>query len=117
MSDAGTIQISLHNQHQTVPMSDDHWVPVTHNRLSKRFRNLLGVSAVIGITIFLLALTLPTLLINGKSTSFTSTTTTTTTTTTSTSTSTTSTSTTTSTSSTSTSTTTSTTSKKTTTTT
>ncbi|CAF4288642.1 unnamed protein product, partial [Adineta steineri] len=75
MSDAGTIQVSSDNQHQTVPMSDDHWVPVAHNRVSKRFRNLLGVSAVIGIIMLLLALTLPALLINGKSTSFTSTTT------------------------------------------
>ncbi|CAF0750872.1 unnamed protein product [Adineta steineri] len=78
MSDEGTKQLPSHNQYQTVSISNDHWVPVARNRLSKRCRILLGVFAVIGITMLLLALLLPTLLINGKSTSFTIITTTTT---------------------------------------
>ncbi|CAF3792017.1 unnamed protein product [Adineta steineri] len=78
MSDEATKQLPSHNQYQTVSISNDHWVPVARNRLSKRCRILLGVFAVIGITMLLLALLLPTLLINGKSTSFTIITTTTT---------------------------------------
>ncbi|CAF0788883.1 unnamed protein product [Adineta steineri] len=88
MSDVETMKLPLDNQYQTVLIPNDHWVPVAHNRLSKRCRILLGVSAVFGITMLLLALLLHTLLINGKSTSSTITTTTTITTTETTSTST-----------------------------
>ncbi|CAF4288977.1 unnamed protein product, partial [Adineta steineri] len=70
MSDIVKIQLSSHNQHQTVSKPDIYWVPETHNRLSKRVKILIGVCAVIGIIIFLLGLLLPTLLTKGKSTSF-----------------------------------------------
>ncbi|CAF1247318.1 unnamed protein product [Adineta steineri] len=46
MSGIVKIQLSAHNQHQTVSKPDVYWVPETHNRLSKRVRILIGVCAV-----------------------------------------------------------------------
>ncbi|CAF0784108.1 unnamed protein product [Adineta steineri] len=74
MNDIEEIYLPPRNQHQTVSKVSNHnWVPVTHNGLSTRFKFLVGVCAVIGIVVFLVALIVPTLT-NNKSTSLTNTT-------------------------------------------
>ncbi|CAF1026951.1 unnamed protein product [Adineta steineri] len=77
MNDIEEIYLPSHNQHQPVSISNHDWVSVTHNRLTKRFKIWIGVCTVIGIATFFAALLVPILLINGKSTSFSTTTTTT----------------------------------------
>ncbi|CAF4231580.1 unnamed protein product, partial [Adineta steineri] len=96
MGDVGTIQLPMHNQHQIVSKPDIYWISETPNRFT-RLRTLIVICGIIGAVIFLVALIIPAVLTNGRSTSFTTTTTTTTTTTQTTTTSTSTTSTTTST--------------------
>ncbi|CAF1131866.1 unnamed protein product [Adineta steineri] len=80
MIDIERLDPSSYNPDQTFSISDDQWISVTNNGLSKRVTILIRICVATGIVVFLISLLVPIFCFNGKSRSTTTTTTTTSTT-------------------------------------